>query len=176
MPSKERRLARAVELELWVARVRLLAIAFAIVEVGVIRQGFPAGYYAAAWAVTALFALGPVLLFVATKRTCRPEPGRQCREVLTGRRRGKGGRERIERPHPDRRRGRRTRDPAGGPGADPSRSSAVRPVGGRSQARDLASLAHAPSSKHWRVRSGGLLARSGLVFTLQLPLGASAQA
>ena len=44
MPSKERRLARAVELELWVARVRLLAIAFAIVEVGVIGQGFPAGY------------------------------------------------------------------------------------------------------------------------------------
>jgi hypothetical protein len=68
--------SRAVELELWIACVRLLAVAFSIVEVGVIRHGYPAGYKAAAWAVTALFALGAVLLFVATKRAYVPVVGR----------------------------------------------------------------------------------------------------
>jgi signal transduction histidine kinase len=68
MPADHAQLARSFELELWIARVRVLAVAFAAVEVGIFRQDYPPGYHAAAWTVTAVFALGAVALFLAAQR------------------------------------------------------------------------------------------------------------
>jgi signal transduction histidine kinase len=53
------------DVDRWIARVRLAAVAFAIVEVGVVTESFPPGYEAWAWALTATFAAGAVAIFVA---------------------------------------------------------------------------------------------------------------
>jgi hypothetical protein len=68
MPAKSERLARLREVEVWIARVRLGAVVFGIVEVGLISTGYPSGYEAYAWMVTGVFGAGAVLLFVASKR------------------------------------------------------------------------------------------------------------
>ncbi|HEY6069062.1 MAG TPA: ATP-binding protein [Gaiellaceae bacterium] len=75
MPPDLGRLARSLELELWIARVRLLAVVFAVVEVGVLRRDYPPGYELAAWIVTGLFAAGAVALFFATRRSFVPVVG-----------------------------------------------------------------------------------------------------
>jgi signal transduction histidine kinase len=68
MPPKSERLARAAEIEVWIARVRLLAVVFAVAEVGLLSKNYPAGYETVAWLVTGVFALGAGLLFLASKR------------------------------------------------------------------------------------------------------------
>ncbi|HEX7255014.1 MAG TPA: GAF domain-containing sensor histidine kinase [Gaiellaceae bacterium] len=48
--------------EVWMAWVRLLAVPFAVLEVGVLKSDYPPGYERWAWAVTALLAVGAVTL------------------------------------------------------------------------------------------------------------------
>jgi K+-sensing histidine kinase KdpD len=57
-------LARLRETERWIAWVRLGAVPFAIVEVALLTSHYPAGYEAWAWASTAAFAAGAVVIFV----------------------------------------------------------------------------------------------------------------
>ena len=49
------KLARLRETETWIAWVRLGAIVFALLEVGVFSGGYPAGYETYAWATTGIF-------------------------------------------------------------------------------------------------------------------------
>jgi signal transduction histidine kinase len=53
---------RLREIETWIAWARLGGVAFAVLEVGVFTQRFPSGYLEAAWALTAVFAAGTVVL------------------------------------------------------------------------------------------------------------------
>jgi signal transduction histidine kinase len=69
---------RRREVELWIARVRLGAVAFAVLEVGFLAPGYPGGYRLAAWITTAVFAVGAVALAFATRRAT----GRQL--LVTG--------------------------------------------------------------------------------------------
>jgi signal transduction histidine kinase len=62
------RIRRLREVELWIGRVRLGAVVFGILEVVLLSHGYPAGYERYAWAVTAVFAVGAVLLYVASRR------------------------------------------------------------------------------------------------------------
>jgi signal transduction histidine kinase len=64
MPTEQARR----EIEVWIARVRLVAVLFGVVEVGLLSEGYPAGYENDAWFVTAAFAVGAVLLFTASRR------------------------------------------------------------------------------------------------------------
>jgi signal transduction histidine kinase len=68
MPSDGQRLARLREIEVWIARIRLGAVIFAVVEVGFFSTGYPKGYETFAWIVTAAFGVGAVLLFLASAR------------------------------------------------------------------------------------------------------------
>jgi signal transduction histidine kinase len=54
-------LARLRETERWIAWVRLAAVPFAIIEVGLLSTDYPPGYENWAWAATALLAVGAVL-------------------------------------------------------------------------------------------------------------------
>ena len=56
------------QLERWTAWIRLAAVPWAALEVGVLTSGYPSGYKPAAWAVTAGFAVGAVALFGASRR------------------------------------------------------------------------------------------------------------
>ena len=56
-------LQRLRETERWIAWVRLAAVPFAIVEVGVLSTNYPAGYEGWAWTVTAALAVAAVLLY-----------------------------------------------------------------------------------------------------------------
>jgi signal transduction histidine kinase len=62
------RLARLVEIERWVAWVRVGGLVFATVEVGVFTTDYAPGYERAAWLTTAFFAIGTALLFVLARR------------------------------------------------------------------------------------------------------------
>ena len=68
MPADSPRLARLREIEVWIARVRLGAVVFAIVEVGLLSKDYPRGYEGYAWITTAVFGVGALLLFVASRR------------------------------------------------------------------------------------------------------------
>ena len=50
------------------AWVRLLAVAFAVLEVGIVDRDYPEGYHAAAWIITAVFAAGAVALLLLAYR------------------------------------------------------------------------------------------------------------
>ncbi|HEY7705992.1 MAG TPA: ATP-binding protein [Gaiellaceae bacterium] len=50
------------------AWVRLLAVPFAVLEVGVLKSDYPEGYEPWAWAITALLAVGAVVLLVLAYR------------------------------------------------------------------------------------------------------------
>jgi signal transduction histidine kinase len=63
-----RDLELARQLERWAAWIRLAAVPWAVLEVGVLTDDFPSGYEAAAWAITAGLALGAVALFAGTRR------------------------------------------------------------------------------------------------------------
>ncbi|MFL6038406.1 MAG: ATP-binding protein [Gaiellaceae bacterium] len=69
MPFERPRLARLREVELWIARVRLGAVLFTLLEVGLLSEGYPPGYETWAWMVTAVFGVGAVALFVAARRS-----------------------------------------------------------------------------------------------------------
>ena len=61
--------ARLREAERWIAWVRLAAVPFAIVEVGLLTSRYPSGYEAWAWATTAVLTVGALSVFVL----CRTE-------------------------------------------------------------------------------------------------------
>jgi signal transduction histidine kinase len=63
---------RLLDIERWISWVRLGAVVFAAVEVGVFTERFPSGYERLAWVLTAVFALGAVLLFAASRPDRRP--------------------------------------------------------------------------------------------------------
>jgi signal transduction histidine kinase len=75
MTAETEHRAHAGETELWIARVRLGAVLFAVAEVGLFSKGYPEGYKTAAWLVTAGFAVGAVLLFLASRRPFVPAVG-----------------------------------------------------------------------------------------------------
>src|SRR5581483_878432 len=54
-------------LEWWIARIRLLAIPFAILQVS-LTEHYPSGDQTIAWVLTAALAFGAVGLFVAVRR------------------------------------------------------------------------------------------------------------
>lgn len=60
--------ARLRTTERWIAKVRLFAVAFALVEVGVLTTHYPLGYEAVAWIVTAVFAAGAVAIQLLARR------------------------------------------------------------------------------------------------------------
>ena len=62
------RVAHLREIEVWIARVRLGAVVFAVLEVGLLSKGYPPGYEDYAWLTTAVFGVGSLLLFVASRR------------------------------------------------------------------------------------------------------------
>jgi signal transduction histidine kinase len=62
------RIARLREMEVWIARVRLVAVLFGIVEVAFLTEDYPSRYERYAWITTGVFALGAIVLFVASKR------------------------------------------------------------------------------------------------------------
>jgi hypothetical protein len=68
MSTDSPRLARMREMEVWIARVRLVAVLFGVLEVGLLSEHYPPRYEDYAWLTTAVFAVGAILLFVASKR------------------------------------------------------------------------------------------------------------
>jgi signal transduction histidine kinase len=62
------RVAHLREIEVWIARVRLGAVVFAVLEVGLLSNGYPPGYEGYAWLTTAVFGVGSLLVFVASRR------------------------------------------------------------------------------------------------------------
>jgi K+-sensing histidine kinase KdpD len=54
--------------ERWIARVRLLAVPFAVVEVGFLSHDYPPGYERWAWLVTAVFGVGAIAVWLAAHR------------------------------------------------------------------------------------------------------------
>ncbi|MFL5951799.1 MAG: ATP-binding protein [Gaiellaceae bacterium] len=68
MPTDTPRQSRLREIELWIARVRVGAVLFAVLEVGILTEDYPPGYERYAWWTTGIFAVGAVLLFLASKR------------------------------------------------------------------------------------------------------------
>jgi signal transduction histidine kinase len=65
---------RLLDIERWISWVRLAAVGFAVVEVGIFTDGFPPGYERLAWALTAVFAVGAALLFAASRQGRRASP------------------------------------------------------------------------------------------------------
>jgi len=68
MPADSPRAGRMREIEIWIARVRLCAVAFGVVEVGILSEGYPPGYERFAWLTVAVFAVGAGALYVASQR------------------------------------------------------------------------------------------------------------
>jgi signal transduction histidine kinase len=75
MSAEARSLTRAREIEVWIARVRLFAVLFAVVEVGLFTTSYPDGYEAVAWIATAVFAVGAAVFFFVSKRAFVPIVG-----------------------------------------------------------------------------------------------------
>lgn len=55
------------EIERWIAWARLLAVPFALLEVGLFTPAYPPGYERWAWAATAVLAIGATLLFALAR-------------------------------------------------------------------------------------------------------------
>jgi signal transduction histidine kinase len=68
MATDSPRIARLREIEVWIARVRLGAVFFGVLEVGILSEGYPANYENYAWITTAVFAVGAALLLAASQR------------------------------------------------------------------------------------------------------------
>ena len=58
-----RRAVLLKDVEMWMAWVRLGGVVFAALEVGVFTKTFPPGYKTAGWIITAIFAVGALVLF-----------------------------------------------------------------------------------------------------------------
>jgi signal transduction histidine kinase len=56
------------EMEQWLALLRLGGVVFAALEVGFLSKNFPAGYEAAAWSLTGVFAVAAVAFYVLARR------------------------------------------------------------------------------------------------------------
>ena len=61
-------LLRLRRTERWIARVRLLAVPFAVVEVGFLSHDYPPGYERWAWLVTAVFGVGAIAAWLVAHR------------------------------------------------------------------------------------------------------------
>jgi signal transduction histidine kinase len=72
MSTEARRLERSREIELWIARVRLVAVLFAVLEVGIFTKDYPAGYETMGWITTGVFAAGAVVFFLVARRAYFP--------------------------------------------------------------------------------------------------------
>jgi signal transduction histidine kinase len=75
MPAEAGSLARARAIEVWIARVRLFAVLFAVVEVGLLTATYPDGYELLAWIATAVFGAGAIVLFFVSQRAFVPGVG-----------------------------------------------------------------------------------------------------
>ena len=64
MPTDLSRQERARAIELWIARVRLAAVVFAVLEVAVFSKHYPAGYERLAWIATAVLWVAVALTLV----------------------------------------------------------------------------------------------------------------
>ena len=62
------RLRRLQEIERWIAWIRLFAVPFAALEVGVMTTDYPPDYEEIAWAITGVLAVGAVLLWILSRR------------------------------------------------------------------------------------------------------------
>ena len=67
-----RALERLRQTERWIALVRLIAVPFAAVEVGVVSSGYPPGYETYAWIITGILAGGAVALWLLARRDLAP--------------------------------------------------------------------------------------------------------
>jgi signal transduction histidine kinase len=74
--NRDLQLAR--QLERWTAWIRLAAVPWAVLEVGVRTDDYPSGYEAAAWTTTGGLAVGALVLFGLSRR---PLAGRQLRRL-----------------------------------------------------------------------------------------------
>lgn len=68
---------RVLDIERWISWMRLGAVGFAAVEVGIFTEHFPSGYERLAWALTSVFAVGAVLLFAASRPGQRASSSRR---------------------------------------------------------------------------------------------------
>jgi signal transduction histidine kinase len=75
MPAELVRRQQAREVEIWIARVRLAAVLFAGLEVGVFTEDYPSGYELLAWIATGVFAFGAVVLLLVSRRAYTPWVG-----------------------------------------------------------------------------------------------------
>ena len=66
---------RARGIDRWVAWVRMGAVAFAVLEVGVFSRGYPPGYQTAAWVATGVLAVGATSLWFLSQRAYTPAFG-----------------------------------------------------------------------------------------------------
>jgi signal transduction histidine kinase len=69
-------LERTRQTERWIAWVRLIAVPFAVIEVGVVSTGYPPGYENWAWLATAVLGVGAIVLWFAARRNLSP-PGQR---------------------------------------------------------------------------------------------------
>jgi signal transduction histidine kinase len=68
MATSDARRRQLEETGLWIARVRLIVVLFAVADVALIGRDYPGGYKAAAWITTGVFAAGAIALFFASQR------------------------------------------------------------------------------------------------------------
>lgn len=68
MATGDARRTHVEETGLWIARVRLIVVLFAVADVALIARDYPGGYKAAAWITTGVFAAGAMALFFASRR------------------------------------------------------------------------------------------------------------
>ena len=61
-------LRRRWQLERWISLIRLVAVPWAVLEVGVFSQDYPEGYELAAWLTTAALAVGAVVFYFIDRR------------------------------------------------------------------------------------------------------------
>jgi signal transduction histidine kinase len=61
-------LERLRQTERWIAWVRIIALPFAVVEVGLVSTGYPPGYETKAWIITAVFGAGGILFWFLARR------------------------------------------------------------------------------------------------------------
>jgi len=71
-PAVTRELERRHQIELWISWIRLLAVPFAIVEVGLLSDGYPAGYERWAWIATGALAAGAGAIWLLARRDLGP--------------------------------------------------------------------------------------------------------
>src|SRR5687767_12940957 len=66
------RVERLRQIEVWIAWVRILAVGWAVAEVGWISGDYPEGYHAWAWAATGALAAAAALIMLLARRLRSP--------------------------------------------------------------------------------------------------------